>query len=124
MVSEPAYFPSGSTLDFCLLTHTERLGQIEVHPPLPSCHHGVVVFSYTFQRCEPEIVQQDATGGAWYWSKGNYRLISERLREVDWETEFSELDTQGMYTRLLEILNILVERFVPASDRDRARKSP
>ena len=124
MVSEPTFFPSGSTLDLCLLTHPERLGQIEVHPPLPSCHHGVVVFSYTFQRSEPESEQQDATGIARHWSKGNYRLISERLQEVDWETEFSELDTQSMYTRFLEILNNLVERFVPASDRDRARKSP
>ena len=124
MVSEPTYFPSGSILDLCLLTHPERLGQIEVHPPLPSCHHGVVIFSYTLQSSVTDIVQQDSTGGARHWAKGNYRLISERLQEIDWETEFSGLDTQGMYTRFLEILNILVERFVPASDRDRVRKSP
>lgn len=118
-VREPTNFPSCSIIDLCLLSHPERLGTLSVEPPLPSCSHGVVLMSYTFQ--EPIPPSRAVTKRI--WNKGNYQQIRLRLEEYDWDLEFAGLGTQEMYNRFLTIINHLVDRFVP-TEGQRDNKPP
>ena len=112
-VTEPTNFPSSNILDLCLLSHRERLGSASIKPPLPACSHGVVLLEYTFQELPPSHNFQNKK----VWTKGNYALISDRLANYDWTVEFEGLNTQQMYSRLLNILGELIEQFVPTSKR-------
>ena len=113
VVAEPTHFPSENTLDLALFTHPERQGTVSVLPPLPACSHGVVSVEYFFQNCA--AVGNELLSTTRLWSKGNYSLISEKLAEVDWVTEFLGKDVQEQYTRLLDFLEVLIERYVPVS---------
>ena len=55
MINEPTNFPSCTTIDLCLVTDEERVGQCEVLPPLPQCTHGPIKMLYTYQQFEDHI---------------------------------------------------------------------
>ena len=112
-VTEPTHFPSENILDLALLTHPDRQGTTSVSPPLPACSHGVVTIDYTFQ--DSTVAGIEAFPTTRLWSRGKYRLISEKLAEVDWETEFLSMSAQGQYSRLLSLLEVLIERYIPVT---------
>ena len=114
MVMESTNFPSGNIIDLCLLSHPERLGSVAVKPPLPSCSHGIIRVQYTFQSIFPE----PCTFARRMWTKGNYRLIANKILDFDWDSEFCRLGVQEMYDKLMNILKALCKRFIPESDRD------
>ena len=114
VVCEPTNFPSGNTIDLCLLSHHERLGSISVLPPLPACSHGPVLVQYTFQKQVPS----HPTSTKRIWAKGKYSQINSRLDDIVWEVEFAGLNVQQMNQKLTTIVDNLVDRYVPVSSRD------
>ena len=72
------------------------------------------MIQYTYQHLPPSYITQPRK----IWTKGNYRLISDRLAEFDWAHEFAGLSTQRMYSRLLKILDRLIEQYIPVSNRN------
>ena len=83
VVEEPTNFPSSTILDLCLVTHSERLGSVLVHPPLPPCSHGIVQVPYIFQSYQEQKEERQQTKKL--WTKGKYRLISGHLAEFEWD---------------------------------------
>ena len=114
VVTESTNFPSGNIIDLCLLTHPERLGSVTIKPPLPQCSHGLVNVKYTFQMTVPEPSSITRR----MWTRGNYRLIANRIHDFDWDSEFDGMGVQEMYDRLRCIIIALCKRYVPESDRD------
>ena len=119
VVKEPTSFPSGNTIDLCLLSHPDRLGSVAVEPPLPACNHGIVIVEYTFQTLESSKGRSPKR----IWTKGNFARISEALEDINWEAEFMGLNTQEMYDKFLALIAHPIERFIPIS-QDRVGKPP
>ena len=125
VVKESTNFPSCTILDLCLVTHAERVFSCEVLPPLPACSHGAVLISYTFQtRDNPYYMHTQSSNFRRIWAKGKYSIMSNCLRDVDWEDEFYTIDAQHQYTKFITILNSLIERFVPVFDCNAQKKLP
>ena len=100
IIKEATNFPSGNIIDLCLVSHPERIGAVEVLPPiLPACSHGVISVKYTFQ----DLVTAEMNMTRRIWTRGNFRMISEKLRDFDWMLEFLDLGTQQMYAKLCDI---------------------
>ena len=116
-VREPTNFPSENIIDLCLLSHRDRLGDIRVKPPLPSCSHGVVLASYLFQFDAPSL----QTAETRLWTRGFYSKIAEKLGDFDWDFEFTGLNTQHMYSKLISTVEKLVENYVPKAGQGKSK---
>ena len=108
-------FPrSGNILDLILATDPDRVGMIEVFPPLPGCDHCPTLCDYLFESfsppstCSPPLVRK--------WHKGKYKRISSSLDDINWDFEFSSLNVQSAYRRLLELVTPLINEYVPLCD--------
>ena len=108
-------FPrSGNILDLILATDPDRVGMIEVFPPLPGCDHCPTLCDYLFESfsppstCSPSLVRK--------WHKGKYKRISSSLDDINWDFEFSSLNVQSAYRRLLELVTPLINEYVPLRD--------
>ena len=108
-------FPrSGNILDLILATDPDQVGMIEVFPPLPGCDHCPTLCDYLFDAfslpttCTAQFVRK--------WHKGKYNRISSSLDDINWDFEFSSLNVQSAYRRLLELLTPLVNEYIPLSD--------
>jgi hypothetical protein len=111
-VTEPT-ITSGNILDLVLTTDPDRVGSVEVLPPLPCCGHSPVLFDYVFVG---DVRDRDSGGGRLLWQRGDYDSISGALSSWDWDYEFDGLTVNDNYTLLSSILMDLVARFVPSRD--------
>ena len=109
-VVEPTFISSGNILDLVLTSEGDRIQSIETCAPFPHCGHVVVKFDYLFQSSvvleRSNIVFRD-------WSRGNFVQLQHILSEFDWDYEFLHLDINCAYDRLCQIINQLVDKFVP-----------
>ena len=114
-VSEPTFPRSSNILDLVLSTEADRMGSIQVLPPLPGCDHCPVVCNYVFDLhfLPPQSVPDQCRK----WHKGKYKLVLRALENVDWQFELSHRDINSMYDRFIEILVPLINDFVPISLR-------
>jgi hypothetical protein len=109
-------FPrSGNILDLVFTSEEDRVGDVVIVPPFPSCGHCGVLLDYNFQSFPEDV---DAVSRR-SWFKGKYNRIDGVLSGVDWGYELADLSVDGMYSRILEILRPLVERFVPVDNGSR-----
>ena len=115
MINEPTNFPSCTTIDLCLVTDEERVGQCEVLPPLPQCTHGPIKMLYTYQQFEDHIPMGPETQSRKIWNRANFEGMKARLDEIDWNQEFDNLGVQDQYRKFLDIAVSLEERYVPVS---------
>ena len=125
VVRDPTNFPSGSTIDLCLVSDEDRIGECEVLPPFPNCSHGIIKISYTFQQERsnlgmPSLAQIKKK----LWSHANFKGMRSRLRGVDWREEFFTLGVEQQYRRFLEITDALTSAFVPLKDAGPTQKPP
>lgn len=111
LITESTYFPSGNILDIILISDSERFGEATVLPPFPSCGHSPVMISYLFQRT---IGCDSNSQTIKLWRHGRYGSICECLRDIDWDFEFTYLNPDQMYTRFLDIVDPLIDRYVPS----------
>ena len=109
LVREPTFVPSGNILDLVLVSDVESVGEVYVEAPFPGCQLSPVVFSLQVGG-EPEKAD---LGFMRLWFKGNYRMINEQLLMLDWDAEFETLNAEECYCRLLDVLDRLVESFIP-----------
>ena len=109
-VSLPTFYPSGNTLDLALTTEHDRVCNVDVLPPLPSCQHCPILIGYLFQfEAEQTVVSHTERN----WHKGNYLRMERLFADVDWNLEFSGMDAGSMYERFLSIVLELVAVCVP-----------
>ena len=114
LVRECTFPRSGNILDLVLVTDPDRVGVVQVLPPLPGCDHCPTLCDYMFEHCStpstrpPQLVRK--------WHRGKYSLISGVLSEVDWDFELNHRDAEGAFTRFLEIVAPLVNEHVPLSN--------
>ena len=123
MIHRPTFFPAGSVIDLVLCSHPERIGSTEVLAPWPHCGHGQVLFKYVFQSVVHQSVGS-ASAECRIWSRGNYQLIGRCLSQIDWDYEFESLDVNEQYETFLNIIQPLVERFVPPIETSRVNSVP
>ena len=115
-VLQPTFPRSGNILDIVLTTEPDRVGTLDVLPPLPSCDHCPTSFQYVFSNQSVPISPQTTHRRAWH--RGKYHSISKRLSDIDWDLELSYLDVNGTYSFLVSVLTGLVEEFVPLQPAD------
>ena len=119
-VNESTFPRSGNILDLALTSEEDRVGQVQVHPPPPGCDHCSVYCEYIF---DTELSHARRSSRL-LWHRGQYGNINSALSSIDWTTELAQLSSQEAYSRLLSIIEPLIEQFVPKGSRDGDRKPP
>ena len=110
-VDQPTYVPSGNVLDLVLTSDTNVVGNIEILPPLPNCHHCPVVFEYL---CHSVLVLDNASELLQrQWFKANYAGMNQELHGLDWDFLFGDRDVGHCYDVFLLELNRLIDKYVP-----------
>ena len=114
VVCEPTNFPSGTTIDICLVSDEERVGSCVVLPPLLSCSHGMVKVLYTFQY-EPADLDTQALPEYRnrVWSKANFAGMRTCLGQIDLDSRLYSLPVDNQYEIFLDTYRALESRFVP-----------
>lgn len=122
-VKEPTFPRSGNILDLILTTECDRVGSVNVLPPIPGCDHCPTLCEYLFSYSGHVTSSSGVKKRRWH--RGKYNQISEGLSEVDWDFEFLHLDVHDAYTRFLDILSPLINEFVPlTATLSQSRKLP
>ena len=111
-IRDSTFVTSGNTLDLIFTSEIDSVGQYEIFPPFPNCHHSPVVISYL-----PAIKSQDSRSSPprLCWVKGNYEEITEELLQVDWGNVLDG-NADECYEGFLRILESSVKRHVPKSN--------
>ena len=110
LVHTATFVPSGNILDLVLTTEAEFIGEVSVRTPLPNCYHCPVVLELFVG--SSTVVESKIR----LWFKGNYGKMKEELFCVDWESEFEGCSADECYGRLMDILQGLINNYVPVSD--------
>ena len=109
-VREATFKGSNNILDLILTTETDRVGDVQVHPPWPHCHHNPVLFEYVFQY---GVQQDEANQSKHSWHRANFTAMRERLSRADWDFEFEALDVNECFNTFQACLLAVVDKFVP-----------
>lgn len=120
-VLEPTITTSNNILDLVLTSEEDRVGLLELLPPLPKCSHAVIKAEYIFQIGLNRTDDWHTAKRAWL--SGNYKKINENLSHIDWQFELQFLNVENMCNKVNEILNSLIERYVPLIDTTRNSNS-
>ena len=124
-VLDPTFPRSGNILDLVLTSEPDRVGNLDVIPPLPGCDHSPTVFDYVFTDYQSysAIVPKGNCGGPLRaWHKGHYELIRHCLRTIDWDCELALLDADKSFNYFLSIISDLIDEHVP--DKPPASQKP
>ena len=110
-VDQPTYVPSGNVLDLILTSDVNVVGNIEIFPPLPNCHHCPVVFEYF---CNSVLIQDDVSEVLQrQWFKANYPGMNQELHGLNWDLLFADNNVGKCYDLFLLELNRLIDKYVP-----------
>ena len=112
IVKESTFYPSGSTLDLVLVTHSERIGSCKVLDLMPRCHHTPIIICYVFQ-ISHELNYSVLDCDVRLWTRGNYLQLGRIFENIDWYSELNNLSPALQYSKFLSIVSPLIERFVP-----------
>ena len=97
----------------------DRVGGVNVYAPFPKCGHSPVVCEYLFDiDCDLEVDVHNEIQLQYLWHRGDYCQMSEALWGVDWELEFSHLSVNLAYEMFVNILNSLINIYVPMCAKD------
>ena len=108
-------------LDLILCSHEERVGTREVLPPLPGCSHCVAVCTYLFQNNVNDTECMTVSEDERLWTRGDYESMVEFPESVDWVFEFLYLDVAQQYDRFVQILQQLINVYVPLRQTGKAK---
>ena len=117
-VHEATYPRSGNILDLVFTSEPDRLGLLEVRPPLPGCDHSPTKFEYAFHSNGPHdpYLNQDPVHKLWH--RANYDVIRKRLDSVDWALELLHLSAENSFTHLASILHDITDELVPVKSTE------
>ena len=122
IIREGTFFPSGSVLDLCLVLDLDRVGLTRVLPPLSGSYHCPILSGYIF-RTQCAVINNDGQPDR-LLAKGKYNLISECLGDVDWETDLSSLTVQDQFRKMLSILRLMIDRYIPVARKSSSASVP
>lgn len=102
-----------------------NLGQISVHKSLSALciedgHHPALEIS---AQIDKSIALPEKVFATHNFRKANYMEIRDKIRAVDWSTELSGDDVNLMVARFYEILNKIIDSYVPKT-KTRNTKHP
>ena len=121
-ISECTFPRSGNVLDLILTSEHDRISTVYVQPPPPGCDHCSVHCEYVFDM-EVELLSHHVQRLLWH--RGQYGRMNSVLDDTDWDFEFAHFSAHEAFTRLLAILEPLIEQYVPrARQDDRGNKIP
>ena len=121
-VNEATYPRSGNILDLVLTSETDRIGLVQVLPPIPGCDHSPTEFEYNFTA--DLSLDQSRSSPHRHWHKGNFHALSVSLGRIDWDLELSYLSAENSFKHLASILHDLVEEFVPLKANQKSTNTP
>ena len=114
-VQQLTYPRSSNVLDLFFTTDPDRVGCVQVLPPIPKCDHCPVIIDYIFQEnpaantlsshINSHVIRQ--------WERGKYGAMSRGLSLFDWDFEFASLDANACFERLCVIVYSLIRDLVP-----------
>ena len=113
-ICEPTYPRSSNVLDLFLTTDSDRVGQVQVLPPLPKCDHCPFVIDYIFQ-CVNSVPSAPRRNVHVFrqWERGKYGAMSRELSLYDWDYEFAFQDVNSCFERLCTVVHSLISELVP-----------
>ena len=116
-------FPrSGNVLDLVLTSELDRLGSIEVCPPLPGCDHCPVVCDYVFETQNDEHDSSHLGPCRRAWSRGRFTLMRQFLTSIDWDFELAHRDCNDSFVHFARIISDLAGEFVPEQLPNRGKQ--
>ena len=122
VVNESTCFPSGNVLDLFLTSNSERIGSCLVMPPFLRCSHSPVLCTYVFQDIGFDADNVEITQRL--WTKGRFDIMSDILNVIDWDDELHDLSPDLQYRKFLNILDPMINRYVPLIDLSKKQKLP
>ena len=97
-------------MDLVFSSQSESVIDVFVLPPLLSCYHSPVIIQYLVPQQLPNDVMNTNTR---MWYKGNYQDMNNELCMFDWDAQFEDMSVDECYEKFLEILGVLVSKYVP-----------
>ena len=83
----------------------------------------IVTISPVIQYLVPQQLPKDVMNiNTRLWYKGNYQDMNDELCMFDWDAEFDDMSVEECFERFLEILGILVSKYVPIRESDCSKK--
>ena len=112
-VHEATFPSSGNILDLVLTSEDDRIGQIQIPPPLPGCDHCPTVVEYVFSADDASLVPTQDPPPRRAWHKGKYNKIRSILCDTDWKTTFEGLSASECFDLFTNQVKTLCEELVP-----------
>ena len=123
----------GNLLDLVFTNNSQLVHSSEATPTVLS-DHLMIQFTANYARADVGTDNEENTDEAedaepqlrdynFHSDAINWDSISEAIDEVNWETEFSELDPEGMMSTFLEKLSVIAADLVPLRKKKEQPKS-
>ena len=110
-VTEPTFPKSGNTLDLVLTSEPDRIGAIEVLPPLPGCDHCAISFDYVFEISDSSTSRSLPPLRDWH--RGRFRAAGLKLSNIDWDFELAYLNADQSFERFSSIVQEVSSECIP-----------
>ena len=112
-VTQPTYPRSGNTLDLVLTSEPDRIGLVEVSPPLPGCDHCPTSCDYVFDKFPADSAHECPMPYRRAWNRGHYARMRRSLQSIDWDLELACLNADDSFNHFAEIISELINVHVP-----------
>ena len=117
-VRDGTFLYSDNILDLVFSSELDRVCDLKLLPPLPSCGHLIVVFDYLFQYLSSEQVLTGVNkNGLKLWKQTDFSAINRDLSRVDYDYEFSIGNVDENYNYLASVISECIQEHVPESTR-------
>ncbi|GMR61340.1 hypothetical protein PMAYCL1PPCAC_31535, partial [Pristionchus mayeri] len=97
-------------LDLIFTNDHDLITNVEVTPPIGNSDHRTIIYEM------PIGLLQQPNKTRRNFSKGNYEIINSILAKINWKAVFRPIDSVNiMYEKLLSILDIMIDCYIPMS---------
>jgi hypothetical protein len=101
-----------NVLDLILTECKNRVFELIHLPPLGGINHGhhIITFKYGFESCASNSL---FTKEKFIYNKGKFDEMSEYFENINWCSEFQNMDANSSYERLLAMYHDGCRKFIP-----------
>ena len=130
-VDRPTHYRDSQTpnvLDLVFTSEENMIDDIKYNPPIGKSHHLVLSWTYRCRTTRPPVSTQPFRH--YYYDRADFSTVSRHLSEVGWTNLLKRCDTEGMWSRILNELNRVIDQAVPnkqirpSIDNSRYKKKP
>lgn len=100
-----------SILDLIITDEENRVDDIDYQSPLGNSDHGVLVFEYKVQ-----TVIKSNRRVIYSYNKGDYKAMSDELKQTNWETLSPDSSTEEMWQEIKSKTLGAQEKYIPKID--------